>query len=145
MGWFTSYNASKIKFVCKAEEMLEAKSSDPKPHNKAEAVQRLSDTVRELVTAYIVQYCEESPPKESIHNNEAEQQIDQNRCKAVLRAYVFSLPKIQSTIIQQFFFENRKLKDIAVDMNITISWASKLMSTALRSLRNMCENNLPQQ
>jgi RNA polymerase sigma factor FliA len=139
MGWFSRHTLAKIRFYRKADEMLEAQSNDPAPADKTEAVHRLSNTVRELASAYVVSYCEGEQRDEKADEHAPEEIVDRKRLYSALKTYILSLPEKEKFIVQRFFFEDCRLTEIANQMNITVSWASKLLSSALRHLRILFE------
>lgn len=140
MGWFSKHTLAKIRFYRKADEMLEAQSNDPPPADKTEAVHRLSNAVKELASAYVVSYCEEEQRDEKADPREPEENVDRKRLYSALKTYILSLSEKEKFVVQRFFFEDRRLTEIATEMNITVSWASKILSSALRHLRILFEN-----
>lgn len=140
MGWFPRHTLSKMRFFRKADEMLEAKSMDPAPKDKTEAVHRLSSAVKELATAYVVSYTEDQLKDPHADIVEAEESVDANRMRGVLRLYVHSLPEKERAILLRFFYDDFSLTEIAAEMEITLSWASKLLAAGLGRLRNILNN-----
>ena len=63
-----------------------------------------------------------------------------------LRDAIAELPERPRTVIEEYFFENRKMVEIAADLGVTESRVSQLRSEALVLLReamNSVENDLP--
>lgn len=135
MGWFPRHTLSRMRFFRKADEILEAKSTDPAPRDKTEAVHRLSGAVKELATAYIVSYSEDQFKDAHTDGFEPEEAVDMNRIHGVLRTYVNSLPEKERRVLIQFFFEDFSLTEIAAEMDVTLSWVSKLLASGLGRLR----------
>jgi RNA polymerase sigma factor for flagellar operon FliA len=138
MGWFPRHAVSKAKFYRKADEILSAKGKEPSPVDKTEAVHRLSGALKELTAVYIISYSEDALQNVEAENaSDAELSVDMKRIVGRLRHYMNSLPKKERHILVEFFFEDRTLTEIAEDMAITRSWASKLLSSGLRRLRHL--------
>jgi RNA polymerase sigma factor FliA len=139
-GWFPRHLLNKVKFLHKAEELLDAKSNDPKPADKNEAALRFADAVKDLAAVYVVSYAEDEPWKEHSVPAEADELVDKKRIYSAMHMYVQSLPQKERWVIEQHFYKDRRLTDIAQDMNVTISWASRLLSSGLRHLHELFEH-----
>ena len=138
MGWFPRQAMARARFYRKAEEMSAARAETPAPKDAAEAVHRLSTAVNELAVTYMVSFCEANEAETS-EKPEVEDSLDQKRYFAALRAYIQSLPEKQRFTVQRFFFEDANLSEIAEDLDVSVSWASRILSTALKRLKILLE------
>ena len=139
MGWFPRHVAARSRFYRRAEEMAAARADTPAPTDTAEAVHRLSAAVNELAVAYVVSYCEANTT-DVTEELEIEDALDRKRYFSVLRTYVQSLPYKQRIVVQRFFFEDAKLNEIAQNLDVSVSWASRILSTALNRLKHLLES-----
>ena len=125
MGWFSRHSMTKMRFLCKAE---------------VEAVHRLSSAVKELASAYIVTYSEEQLKDTSSEQEDVEAGVDAVKLKGALRVYLLALPEKERMVVARFFYDDVSLTEIAREMKISVSWASKLLSSALERLRRILQN-----
>ena len=139
MGWFPRQAVARARFYRKAEEMSAARADIPAPTDSSEAVHRLSAAVNELAVTYMVSFCDANAAETAEEESDAEDLLDQKRYFSALRAYVLSLPDKQRVTVQRFFFEDEKLSDIAEDLEVSVSWASRILSTALSRLKILLE------
>ena len=140
MGWFPHHAVAKARYFRKAGEMLEAKTADPAPVDKVDAVHRLSNAVKELAVAYVVSYSEEKVVDVAGDDAEIEESLDDARIHGALRVYIHALPEKERAVVVRFFFQDRTLTEVADEMGVTVSWTSKLLSSGLSRLRNILEN-----
>jgi len=133
-GWFPRRLKRRMNFYRKAEEMLRSHAADPPPRDQVEAVYRLADTLKDLATAYITSLSteEEEPPSSEI---DADQLVEEKRFVDKIKRQVISLPAKQKDVVTSYFYEEMTLEEIAIKMNISKSWASKLLSSGLNHLR----------
>jgi RNA polymerase sigma factor for flagellar operon FliA len=139
-GWFPRHLKRKIKFLRRAGEITHYQSQNPPPNDKTEAVHRLSNQLKELATAYITTYTEESRDSVSVPP-EAEDTLAQKRLAAQIRAYMSGLTEKERFVVNGYFYQDRKLPELASQMHVTTSWVSKLLSSGLRKLREMMESS----
>jgi RNA polymerase sigma factor for flagellar operon FliA len=125
--------------------MTDAKSCDPVPSDKQEAVYRFRDAISDLTAAYVVCYTEDAPWNDHPVPAESDELVDKKRIQSAMRIYIQALPEKERLVIDQYFYKDRRLVDIAQDMNVTGSWVSKLLSSGLRRLQAMTEHLEEQQ
>jgi RNA polymerase sigma factor for flagellar operon FliA len=138
-GWFPRRLKRKINFYRKADEMLQYKSANPPPRDKLEAVHRLSDSLKELATAYVTTYAAEEENEPVSVDPVIEEELDIRKLTRLLVIYIGALPSKQRTVLQNYFFEDQKLNEIAAQMGVTTSWVSKLLTAGLSRLRQALE------
>jgi RNA polymerase sigma factor (sigma-70 family) len=100
-------------------------------------VQELSDTLKELAVAYVTCWSGDdhsSAVQQQDDPGTAEDMVCEQDYRAQLREMVDSLPERQAHIVRAYFWQERSLSDIATELEITISWASKLLRGALDTL-----------
>jgi RNA polymerase sigma factor for flagellar operon FliA len=135
MGWFPRKLQRRINYYRKCEETLKQYTSTPPPEDKVEAVHRMADRLKELACAYITTYAAQTEKADTAEPAEAELALERKRFSSKLKLHINALPKKQRHIIQRYYFEEISLVEIAKEMEISKSWASKLLSAGLRNLR----------
>ncbi|MCP4603817.1 MAG: sigma-70 family RNA polymerase sigma factor [Proteobacteria bacterium] len=133
--WFPKNLRRKINYYRKSEEIVRSYSDTPPPKDKVEALHRLSDTLKELATAYVTTYVADSENEPAVQPAEAEIAVDRKRFGEQLRNHINELPANQQQVIRTYFFDDLDLATIADRMGISTSWASKLLKAALHRLR----------
>jgi RNA polymerase sigma factor for flagellar operon FliA len=135
MGWFPRKLRRRINHYRKCEESLNQYTQTPPPEDKVEAVHRMADRLKELACAYITTYAADTETEEAAEPAEAELALERKRFCNKLMVHISTLPKKQRQIIQSYYFKDINLIEIAKEMGISKSWASKLLSAGLRNLR----------
>jgi len=135
-GWFPRRLYRQIAFYRKLDEMSEAAADDPPPTDRIEAAHRLADRLKELATAYVTTHAAPGDSEKAASPASAELSLERKEYHGMVRAYLTTLPERQQTIVREFFFEDRQLKDIAADLGVSKSWVSRLLSVALARLRD---------
>ena len=135
MGWFPRNLRRQITFYRKCEDRLKQYTETPPPEDKVEAVHRLADRLRELATAYVTTYAADTENEEMAEPPEAELALERKRFCSKLKVHIHALPPKQRHVIQRHYFDDIKLNQVAREMEISKSWASKLLSAGLRNLR----------
>lgn len=77
--------------------------------------------------------------------DELEVQLDKKRNAEKIRQVVATLPEKERTIIEQYYFHDRKLTDVAAQYaGLSKSWVSRLHDRALSLLKDRFEETLPE-
>jgi RNA polymerase sigma factor for flagellar operon FliA len=134
-NWLPRGLRRQIRFYQQAEEMLHYQEDLPKPADQVEAVHQLADRLKELATAYVTSYVAEAHDETVPQSPDAESALERKRWSAQLRTAVRGLPPKQQQVVESYYFSEMNLAQISVEMHISKSWASKLLSAGLRSLR----------
>jgi RNA polymerase sigma factor FliA len=66
--------------------------------------------------------------------------VECQELSAQIRHAVASLPEKQRFVVERYFYKETKLYEIADELGVTPSWVSKLLSAALKALREMMES-----
>jgi RNA polymerase sigma factor FliA len=141
MGWLPRGLRRKIQFYRQANEMLAENAKSPPPKDKVDAVHRLSERLKDLATAYFTTYAGELENEPVSVQAEAESNLAKKRSSSSLRVLIQTLPEKERTVIVEYYFEEKKLSEIAEEMKITVSWASKILSNGLKRLRILMSDN----
>lgn len=142
-GWLPKRLSRQVKFYRQAEDLLRARESEPPPADRVEAVHRLADTLGELVTAYVTSFAASEDDDSSALPADAEFALERKRYITQLMFYIGALPPKQQSVVRGYFFEDRSLVDIAAELGVTKSWTSKILTTALLSLRRSFRDEAP--
>ena len=140
LGWFPRRLRRNINFYRRANEILRCHADTPPPKDKVEAVHRLSDRLKDLATAYVTSYSAEAEKEPASHPPEAEETLERKRFKRRIRTYIDTLPSKERQVVWDYFFEDANLSDIAAKLEVTTSWASRLLSSGLKKLRIILDN-----
>lgn len=99
---------------------------------KADAVEAIDDTLGKMVASYVMaslgQDEQSAPPN-------PEERLLEARGAADLRAAVEGLPERERALVHGFYLEGRRFDEIAEELGISKSWASRLHTKALGRLR----------
>lgn len=137
LGWFPRRMRRNINFCRRADEMLRFHADTPPPKDKVEAVHRLSDRLKELATAYITTYAAEEGKEPATVPPDAEDNLERKRFRSRIRTYVDSLPHKERLVIRGYFFEERKLSEIAEELSLSISWTSRILQSGLKKMESI--------
>ncbi|MCP4196959.1 MAG: sigma-70 family RNA polymerase sigma factor [Proteobacteria bacterium] len=135
MDWFPRKLRRRITYYRKCEESLNQYTETPPPEDKVEAVHQLADRLKELAAAYITTYAAETEKEVAAEPAKAELALERKRFCSKLKVHIDALPEKQRHIIKSYYFNEKNLVEIAREMEISKSWASKLLSAGLRNLR----------
>lgn len=133
--WLPRRLRRKITFYRQAEDLIVHQSADPPPNDAIEAVHRLANTLKELATAYVTSYAADQAEEPAFVPPEAECALERKRFAKRAKLHITTLPPKQKKIITKYFFEDVSLPEIASDMGISTSWASRILRAALAKLR----------
>jgi RNA polymerase sigma factor for flagellar operon FliA len=85
---------------------------------------------------------EANAPEQEIHNQELN--FEKKRRSQKIRALVATLPEKERTIIEQHYFQDRKLVDVATQFSgLSKSWVSRLHDRAIDMLREKILATVP--
>lgn len=109
----------------------EARAADPKARADAQAtLTAMQETLAKLTTSFVASAVgqDEAPetPEESLLGAESKQRV---------RDALASLPERERALIVGFYFEGRRFDEVADELGISKSWASRLHTKALDRLR----------
>ena len=77
--------------------------------------------------------------------DEIEKQVDSKRNSKKIREIVATLPEKERTVIEQYYFRDRKLTEIASQLTgLSKSWVSRLHDRALVMLKQKFEEQIPE-
>ncbi len=110
----------------------------PEQNADAEAnLAAIDDTLGKITAAYVIEAMgqseadQETSPEEALAGAE-----DKSRREAQLHALLKTLPEREAFVVRGFYFEGRVLDDIAADLGVSKSWASRIHTRALGLLRD---------
>ncbi|MCU0661943.1 MAG: sigma-70 family RNA polymerase sigma factor [Myxococcota bacterium] len=136
-GWFPRRLHRKIAFFRRASALVEDRAGDHVLSTDVEVVQELADTLKELAVAYVTCWSGDDRSSAVLLQDDpgtAEDMVCEQDFRAKVREMVESLPERQAHIVRAYFWQERSLSEIAIELEITISWASKLLRGALDTL-----------
>jgi RNA polymerase sigma factor for flagellar operon FliA len=141
MGWFPRGLRRKMKFYRQAHEMLEMSTGTPPPQDKIDAVHRLSDKLKELATAYITSYTAETENEPASVPPEAETHLIKKESSNAIKKVIERLPPKEKNVVLAYYFEDKKLSEIAQELRLSNSWVSKILASGLKRIRRSLNEN----
>lgn len=129
------------KFLSSATQMLKCEGKSPTPNSSTEAVHRLAENMKGLVTAFVVTVSVDRLENIAPILPDAEKNLAKKESRRTLLAYIKSLPEKEQRVVIAHFYEGRTLTDIADEMNLSLSWISKMLSSALKRIRMVFYEN----
>lgn len=130
-----------ITFIRQSEEMMKYEQTNPPPQDKVETVHRLANRLKDLACAYVTTSTaatEEQIESDAVTNSEFI--IDRKKYYEKIKVSIETLPEQQQTLIRQFYFDEKNLKQIAEELGKSKSWASRNLQIALRNMREHFES-----
>ncbi len=97
----------------------------------------IDDTLGKITAAYVIEAMGQSEDESDATPEEvvAERQHTTKR-EAQLHALLAKLPEREAMVVRGFYFEGRLLDDIAAELGVSRSWASRIHTRALGLLRD---------
>lgn len=138
-SWFPRRLTRQISFYRHADELLGGAAEAPPPRDRIEAVHRLADRLGEMAAAYVTTYDAERGAEAAAPTPDAESLLQQKQYSQQLRARIGALPESQQALVQMYFYEGVQLTEIAARLGHHKSWASRVLVSALRKLRDSFE------
>ncbi len=113
------------------EQLGEARAADPKSRTDAKAtLEAMHQTLAKLTTSFVLSAVgqDEAPetPEERVLSEEA---------KVRVRGLLDTLPERERKLVEGFYFDGRQFDEVAAEIGISKSWASRLHTKALDRLR----------
>jgi RNA polymerase sigma factor for flagellar operon FliA len=143
MLWLPPTLYKQIRFQAGADEIakeqLAESGLDDDPDAQAD---RLATAVRDLAAIYILslERVEGEPEPASDDDNPADT-AERHEDVERLRGAIESLPERKQRVIRGYYFEGRKLTEIAGDLGVSRFQASRLHTEAVRELRRCLESD----
>lgn len=109
------------------------RAADPagrSPERAAEAMQR---TLARLTTSFVASCVDADPEDAPTPDGPLMRRERQNEVRSALQ----QLPERERTILVAFYFDERSLDDVARELGLSISWASRLHHKGLDRLREL--------
>jgi RNA polymerase sigma factor FliA len=139
-GWFPRRLKRRINFYRKSEEILLSRAAESAPKDQVEAVHRLADTLKDLAAAYVTSLSALEEEPEAL-GTDADDLVEHKRFAEKIKQRVEALPPKHKDVVTSYFYREMTLEEIAQKMNISKSWASKLLSSGLVKLRKTFDGN----
>ena len=140
-GWLPRRLHRKIKYYQSLKWISRSYEEDPPPGDTQETVYRLASTLKDLATAYVTTYAAETSELGEFSHTapEAHRHLERQQVRKILLAHLSTLSPRQYRIVFDYYFRELTLPEIAKQVGISKGWASKLLRSALSSLRDSLE------
>ena len=120
-----------------AEATGDARAASDKARTDLEGtVQELGDVLHRLTASFVMASLGQSDEDRPAS---AEEALVEEGERARVRDALHRLPERERVVVEAFYFENRALDDIAKELGVSKSWASRIHSKALDLLRKVLE------
>ncbi len=117
------------------EEVGDKRAADPAARGDvARTVETLHDTLTKLTAGFLlasVGQDQETPTPEEV--------LLEDETRTRVRGALASLPERELALVRGFYFEGRRFDEVADELGISKSWASRLHTKALERLREALE------
>jgi RNA polymerase sigma factor for flagellar operon FliA len=114
------------------EELADGAAQAPAGRTPAEAAKAIDDTLHKLSASYVLASLGQS---EDDHASTPESLLVAASHASEIRAAVDELPDRERALVTGFYFEGRQFDEVARELGISKSWASRLHTKALALLR----------
>ena len=120
------------------ESVAETYAANPKRSSgqapdRAQTLNQVHDTLTKLTASFTIAAVGQSG--EDTDSRRAETQLLERERRDELKQAMTQLPEREYALIHGFYFEGRRFDEVAAELGISKSWASRLHSKALKSLR----------
>lgn len=116
-----------------AEEVANLRAADPSSRKDLEGTVRTLDDTLHKITASFVLSCVGQDPDEV--EEDAETRLSSLQQGRVLRQAVERLPERERALVVGHYFEGRRFDEVAAELGVSKSWASRIHAKALERLR----------
>lgn len=134
IGWFPRRLKRKINFIRRAEEMIHIASAAASPEDPAEAVFRLTETLKDLAGACVCSLAGE-PEEPLAESTEVDELVQRKEFIDRVKNHIEGLPGRQREVVSDYFYRDMSLQEIAERMHVSRSWTSRLLSSGIARLR----------
>lgn len=132
----------KLRAAAAADDVLEATGEEhaatpPEARGIEGATERLGDAIGKLTASFVIAAVgqEDTAPEQS----SPEATLLRSEAKARVREALASLPERELALVRGFYFEGRQFDEVAEELGISKSWASRLHGKALGQLKKALE------
>ncbi|OVE82461.1 hypothetical protein BVY03_00925 [bacterium K02(2017)] len=137
-GWIPRSLYSRIKFEQAANQYLDANAN--RTDSKSEFYKReladVNDSINSVASIYVMSVdgledfeLEDHEAKKAIEHRAEFQKVKEKVCDAIE-----SLPDKERKLIKMYYFQNKTLEEIGVQLELSKSWTSRLHARALEML-----------
>lgn len=120
------------------ENLSEDRAATPSAKVDVEAtVQAIDDVLAKLAASYVI----EAVGAEEAQVEKPDDQLIRATDSRRVRQVILELPEREQRVVREFYFEGRPLDDIAKDLGISKSWASRIHTKALGIVRTRLERD----
>jgi len=140
-SWLPRRLLRQVSFFRRADELLSHAADAPPPLDTYETTHRLADRLGEMAAAYVTTYDASASAQAATADPapDAESLLADKQWSEQVRACIGVLPPSQQSLIHLYFYEDKKLSEIAEQLGHHKSWASRVLVSALGKLRTTFE------
>ncbi|MCB9615436.1 MAG: sigma-70 family RNA polymerase sigma factor [Sandaracinus sp.] len=118
------------------EEAGEKRAADPAARGDVQrSTEALHDTLTKLTAGFLLASVGQDEETET-----PEETLLADEMKTRVRSALASLPERELALVQGFYFEGRRFDEVADELGISKSWASRLHTKALERLKEALES-----
>lgn len=134
-GWIPRTLYAKIKFEEAANDYLQFMSEHADSRTMDPVGEDLSNTVNSLASIYIISFdSAEDLDVEDTSTPGLEKSAEFRQVRRHMREAINSLPDTEKKLIKMYYFQNRTLEEVGLELGLSKSWTSRLHARALELL-----------
>ncbi len=149
MGYYPRGQQARLSFA--ANDALRTAADDelaadthPSP-NVDDEIAAAQETINALIPIFLLSLDTDSQANQHLNSNSARtsttSQYEQNELAELTRSFITELPEDCRRVIEEIYFRDSSMTDLAVKMGVTRSWISRLHARALKHLRQSMEQH----
>lgn len=116
------------------EQGGEARAQNPGQRDTAEAVRDMDDALGKLTASFVIASLGQSEEEDA--PDTPEEQLEREQLKTRVRTALSSLPERELKLVEGFYLQGRRFDEVAAELGISKSWASRLHTKALGLMRD---------
>jgi RNA polymerase sigma factor for flagellar operon FliA len=128
--------AEAADFVAEATAEARAGASEAQLADTEATLGAIDDVLGKITAAFVIDALGQS---EEAPRPDAESTLIAGEDQQRVRAALATLPEREAIVIQRFYFEEKVLDDVAAELGVSRSWASRIHTRALGLLRDALE------
>ena len=146
MGPLSRTEYARYRFAANASDIVQSALDDDQGHVSVglgvdDEIAATTGLIDDLLPVFLLSLDEENAPVIVDNTPNAEVLLEKRDLIAYTRTLVAQLQEDDRFVIEQVYFKNRPLVEIAKELNISKSWGSRLHARAVKHLRELMEQN----
>jgi RNA polymerase sigma factor for flagellar operon FliA len=146
MGPLSRTEYSRQRFAANANDIVQSVVDDEYGRanvslNVDDEIASVKGLIDDLLPVFLLSLDDDNPPLVVDETPNAEAMLEKNDLIAYTRGLISQLQDDDRFVIEQVYFKNRPLVEIAQELKVSKSWGSRLHARAIRNLRRLMEEH----